>query len=178
MSDSAHVPAILQGQRRVRYLKLIALFKIAKGLLLLALGFSLIVLNSRTYWMDAISDWADDELLVVHSHTLHYLLNQLQNALAGGHLRGTGLIALFYSAVLFTEGSGVYFQQRWAEFLMICATAALIPFEAYHLWTKPSVGASVVLVVNCFIVWFLYLVLKRDKTEGHTAPKQELAETR
>lgn len=178
MSDPAHVPAILQGRRRIRYLKLIALFKIAKGLLLLALGFSLIVLNSRTYWMDAISDWVDDELLVVHSSTLHYLLNQLQTALAGGHLRATSLVALFYSAVLFTEGTGVYFQQRWAEFLMIFATAALIPFEAYHLWAKPSVGASVVLAVNCFIVWFLYLVLKRDNTEAYIAPKKELAEIR
>jgi uncharacterized membrane protein (DUF2068 family) len=179
MSDPAHVPAILQEPRRVRYLKIIALFKIAKGLLLLALGFSLIVLNTRTHWMDAISDWADDELLVVHSKTLHYLLNQLQSALAGGHLRVTGLVALFYSAVLFTEGTGVYLQQRWAEFLMISATAALIPFEGHHLWAKPSVGATVILAVNCFIVWFLYRVLKRDKAEAKQAePKKELVETR
>src|ERR1700716_4116130 len=119
---------ILQPRKRVRYLKIIAVFKILKGLLLLSVGVSLIFLNSRTGWMDAISDWADDELLVVHSKTLHYLFNQLQNALAGGHLRATGLIALFYSAIVFTEGTGVYLQKRWAEFLMIFATAALIPF--------------------------------------------------
>lgn len=178
MSTSAHVPAILQEPRRVRYLKLIALFKIAKGLLLLALGFSLIVLNSRTRWMDAISDWVDDEMLVVHSKTLHYLLNQLQNALAGGHLRTTGLVALFYSAVLFTEGTGVYLQKRWGEFLMIVATGALIPFEGHHLWARPSFGAAVVLGVNCFIVWFLYLVLKRDRPQVPTKPRKELVETR
>jgi len=40
MSKPAHEPAILQGPRRVRYLKLIALFKIAKGVLLLLLGVS------------------------------------------------------------------------------------------------------------------------------------------
>ena len=38
MTKPAHEPAILQGARRVRYLKLIALFKIAKGALLLLLG--------------------------------------------------------------------------------------------------------------------------------------------
>jgi len=178
MNDPTHVPAILQEPRRVRYLKLIALFKIAKGLLLLALGFSLIVLNSRTRWMDAISDWADDELLVVHSKTLHYLLNQLQNALTGGHLRATGLVALFYSAVLFTEGTGVYLQKRWGEFLMIFATGALIPFEGHHLWARPSFGAAVVLTVNCFIVWFLYLVLKRDKHTHAIKDHRELVETR
>ena len=167
MSDPAAVPAILRRPYRVRYLKLIALFKIGKGALLLALGFSLIFLNSRPQWMDAISDWVDDELLVVHSKTLHYLLNQLQNALAAGHLRATGLLALFYSAVLFTEGSGVYLQKRWAEFLMIFATGALIPFEIHHLWVRPSLGALVILAVNCFIVWFLYRVLRR---ESHPAP--------
>jgi len=95
MKETGAVPAMLRRENRVRYLKLIAVFKILKGLFLLSLGISLIFLNSRTRWMDAISDWADDELLVVHSKTLHYLLNQLQIALAAGHLRATGLIALF-----------------------------------------------------------------------------------
>jgi len=39
MSDPAHVPAILQEPRRVRYLKIIAVFKIFKGVLLFLLGF-------------------------------------------------------------------------------------------------------------------------------------------
>lgn len=169
---------ILQPQKRVRYLKIIAVFKILKGLFLLSVGVSLIFLNSRTGWMDAISDWADDELLVVHSKALHYLLNQLQNALAGGHLRATGLLSLFYSAVLFTEGTGVYLQQRWAELLMIFATAALIPFEIHHLWFRPSLGALVVLAANCFIVWFLYRVLKREKKEARVDRPSELVETR
>src|SRR3982751_4830922 len=107
-SDSTNGgPRILREQYRVRYLKLIAIIKILKGLFLLSLGVSLIFLNSRTRWMDSLSDWATDELLVVHSKTLHYLLNQLQNMLTGGHLRATGVLALFYSGVLFTEGIGV-----------------------------------------------------------------------
>jgi len=173
MSDKArHELAILHGQKRVRYLKLIAVFKILKGLFLLAAGFSLLVLNTRTRWMDAISDWAGDELLVVHNRTLLYLLNRLQDVMSDGHLRATGLLALFYAAVLFTEGAGVYMQQRWAEFLMIFATAALIPLEIHHIWAKPSFGAAVILAVNCFIVWFLYLVLrsKPRHVQGPIAP--------
>jgi uncharacterized membrane protein (DUF2068 family) len=175
MKETGAVPAILRRENRVRYLKLIAVFKILKGLFLLSVGISLIFLNSRTRWMDGISDWTDDELLVVHSKTLHYLLNQLQTALAGGHLRATGLLALFYSAVLFTEGTGVYLQQRWAELLMIFATAALIPFEIYHLWFRPSLGAVVILAVNCFIVWFLYMVLRRRPSHAPAPIKREVA---
>ena len=183
MNDAAHVPAILQEPRRVRYLKIIAIFKIAKGALLFLLGFSLLFLNSRTGWLDTISDWADEELLLGHSKAVHFLLSKLQDVLAGGALRATGLLALFYCAVLLTEGIGVYMQNRWAEWLMILAAGALIPLEVWHLWHRlishrPNLAALLILLANCFIVWFLYLVLRRDKAEAHTEPKKEFVETR
>ena len=107
-----------------------------------------------------------------------YLLHKLQAVLAGGTLRATGLLALFYSAVLFTEGIGVYMQQRWAELLMIFATASLIPLEVRHLWHRPGLVGVLILLANCFIVWFLYRVLKRDKGKVHIAHPPELVETR
>jgi uncharacterized membrane protein (DUF2068 family) len=173
-----HVPAILQEGRRDRYLKIIALFKILKGLLLFVLGFSLLFLNSRPAWLDQISDWADDQILLHHSKPIHFLLSKLQDVLAGGGaLRATGLLALFYCAVLFTEGFGVYFQKRWAEWLMICATGMLIPVEIRHLWHRPGLAALLILLANCFIVWFLYMVLKRDKAELPVETQSELVET-
>jgi uncharacterized membrane protein (DUF2068 family) len=178
MSEPAHVPAILQEPRRHRYLKLIALFKIGKGLLLLILGFSLLFLNSRTRWLDAISDWAADEVLMEHSKPAHFLLNKLQYMLEGGALKATGFLALFYCAILFTEGIGVYFEQRWAELLMIFATATLIPIEVRHIWHRPGFAGVAILLVNCFIVWFLYSVLKRDKAELPVKPAPDLVETR
>jgi hypothetical protein len=177
MSDPTHVPAILQEPRRVRYLKLIALFKILQGLLLLLLGVSLLFLNSRPHWLEQISDWADDQVLLHPSKPVYFLLSKLQDILAGGVLRATGLLSLFYCAVLFTEGFGVYFQKRWAEWLMICATGALIPLEVRHLWHRPGLVALVIVLANCFIVWFLYLVLKRGKTEVAVKEKAELVET-
>ena len=178
MNKAAHEPAILQGARRVRYLKLIALFKIAKGVLLLLVAVSLLFLNARTRWMDALSNWIADEILLEHSKGVAFLLHKLQAVLAGGTLRATGLLALFYSAVLFTEGIGVYMQQRWAELLMIFATASLIPLEVRHLWHRPGLVGVLILLANCFIVWFLYRVLKRDKAEAHVAQPRELVETR
>ena len=178
MKKPPHEPAILQGERRIRYLKLIALFKIAKGALLLVLGVSLVFLNARTRWIDALSNWTADEILLEHSKAVAYLLHKLQTVLAGGALRATGLLALFYSAVLFTEGIGVYMQQRWAELLMIFATASLIPLEVRHLWHRPGLVGVLILLANCFIVWFLYRVLKRDKGKVHVAHPSELVETR
>ena len=172
-----HEPAILQGARRVRYLKLIALFKIGKGVLLLVLGVSLLFLNARTRWIDALSNWTADEILLEHSRGVTWLLHKLQTVLANGAVRATAFLALFYAAVLFTEGIGVYMQQRWAELLMIFATASLIPIELRHLWHRPGLVGALILLANCFIVWFLYRVLKREKPDAQIAPEGELVET-
>ena len=177
MRKPAHEPAILRAERRVRYLKLIGLFKIGKGALLLALGVSLLFLNTRTRWMEALSNWTADEILLEHSRAVAWLLHKLQAVLADGAVRATGLLALFYAAVLFTEGIGVYMQQRWAELLMIFATASLIPIEVRHLLHRPGLVGALILLANCFIVWFLYRVLKRDKTKPHIAQARELVET-
>lgn len=183
MSDSKHVPAILEEHRRVRYLKVIAVFKIIKGVLLFLLGFSILFLNSRPGWLDQISDWADDQLLLHHSRYVIFLLNKLQEVVSGGALRATGALALFYCGVLLTEGIGVYLQKRWAEFLMIFATAALIPLEIRHTWHRllfhrPALMPFLLLLVNCFIVWFLYMVLRRDKHTPSPKREPELVETR
>jgi uncharacterized membrane protein (DUF2068 family) len=184
MSDPAHVPAILQESRKHRYLKIIALFKIFKGILLFILGFSVLFLNSRPGWLDQISDWTEDQLLLHHTKAVLFLLNKLQEiATGGGALRATGFLALFYCGVLLTEGIGVYMEKRWAEFLMIFATGALIPLEVRHVWhrliTHNAVVIPVVLLLaNCFIVWFLYLVLRRDKRPPSVKPEPALIETR
>ena len=178
MTTDAAEPKILRPRNRVRYLKLIALFKIGKGSLLLVLGFSFLSLNARTGWLDAMSDWAADEILLKHSKAVHFLLGKLQNILAGGALRATGFLALFYAAVLFTEGIGVYLQKRWAEYFMVFATGALIPLEIRHIFHRPSIAAVAILLINCFIVWFLYRVLKRTPTHASTAPREVVVEAR
>ena len=82
MNKSAHhEPAILQEARRVRYLKLIALFKIGKGVLLLVLGVSLLFLDARTGWMDALSNWTADEILLQHSKVVACLLHNFKQCL-------------------------------------------------------------------------------------------------
>ncbi|MGI8890633.1 MAG: DUF2127 domain-containing protein [Chthoniobacterales bacterium] len=174
MSTAEPIQKMLRPKRRVRYLRLIAIFKMFQGALLLAIGVSLLFLHSRTHWMESISDWVDGELMVAHSRTMLYLLNRIQDVVTGGLLQLTGLVALLTSAILFTEGIGVYLQQRWAEMLMVIATAALIPFEVRHVWFHPGVVSVLILAMNCFIVWFLYRVLRKERREEALAAAAEM----
>src|SRR5947199_9423126 len=124
MSNPAHVPAILQEPRRHRYLKLIALFKIGKGVLLLLLGVSLLLLNARTRWMDFLSNWPAHEILLEHSRPVAFLLHKLQAVLTDGTLRPTGFLAICHTAVLLTEEADNYMDQQLTKLLMVFETGA------------------------------------------------------
>jgi hypothetical protein len=47
-----------------RYLRTIALYKIVKGFALLFIGVSLVFLDIREAWMDALIHWMNDELML------------------------------------------------------------------------------------------------------------------
>lgn len=181
MSTGAPVGKMLWVQRRVRYLKIIGIFKVLQGTALLAIGVSLLFLHSRASWVAGLADWVDGELMLAHSQTVLYFLSKLQAAVAGGLIQVTGFVALVYAALLYTEGVGVYLQKRWAEMLTVFATAALIPFEMRHVWYHPGAVSIFILAVNCFIVWFLYRVLRREWRKEELAAAEEpgtLVETR
>jgi uncharacterized membrane protein (DUF2068 family) len=158
-----------EADRSVRYLKLIALFKIAKGVLLLVLGVSLLSLDAWGSWINVPLKWIANEILLQHSKAVSYLLRNLQAVLSGGARDATAFLSLFYAALFFTEGIGVYMQQRWAALLIIFECAAFIPIELHHLWHRPGPVGALILLANCLIVWFLYALLKRERRNTQAA---------
>lgn len=59
---------------------------------------------------------------------------------------------------------------------MVFATAALIPLEIRHIWHRPSLAGFVILAANCFIVWFLYRVLKREPAHARRPAERDAIE--
>ena len=150
-------------------LKLIAAEKIAKGLLLLGVGFGLVFLERREEWFQDVIAWVNDELLLPHGNVILFLLQKIEAFLLGTRLKAIGMLALVYSAVLLTEGIGVWLEKRWAEWLMVIATASLVPLEAYHLVHRPSLVKLALIAVNVAIVIYLILVLRRGSTHARRA---------
>ena len=64
--------------------------------------------------MNAPLKWIANEILLQHSKVVTYILRNLQAVLYGGARHATAYVSLFYAALFFTEGIGVYMQQRWA----------------------------------------------------------------
>lgn len=73
------------------------------------------------------------------------------------HLVVLGLIVSAYAVLEATEMVGLWIGRRWAEYLTLVATSALLPFEIYELSIKVTVLKSIAFVINVAVVVYLLL---------------------
>ena len=69
---------------------------------------------------------------------------------------GTGNAALFL-----TEGTGLLFRKRWAEWLTIVATSSLLPIEVYELVKEFTAIRLLALLINAAVVLYLIYVVRQ-----------------
>jgi len=148
-----------ERRARGRGLRLIAAFKLLKGLALLALGIG--ALNLLHKDVEAIVvHWINIFQVDPHSHYMHLLLAKL-SILDDRRLKELSVGTFIYSAIFLTEGVGLALAKRWAEYLTIISTASLLPLEVYELAKHASIGKGLALVINLAVVVYLILELRR-----------------
>src|SRR4029079_4416980 len=69
--------------------------------------------------------------------------------------------ALGYGALELVEGTGLWLDQLWAEYLTVIATSVLLPLAVYELVHRPTVWKAGGIVVNVAIVVYLVYLLRR-----------------
>src|SRR5690242_20329852 len=148
--------------RSRRVLRLIAVERAARGLLLLGAGVYLLFhLNTdfgrlgervmRAIEIDPKRPFF--HRIVAYLHHLH-----------ASELRTAALIASGYGLLELVEGTGLWLDQLWAEYLTVIATSLLIPFELYELVHRPSMLKAAGLLVNvAIVVYLVYLLRRRTK---------------
>lgn len=89
----------------------------------------------------------------------HGLIHELRHlfSIRAGTLTKIGLVVDAYALLEGIEAVGLWFQRRWAEYLTLVATAALLPLELYELARSQSPLKLVTLVINLAIVLYLLL---------------------
>ena len=144
-----------------RGLRLIAAFKLLKGVALLALGIGALKLLHKD--VEAIIvHWINVFQVDPHSHYLQLLLEKL-SILDDRRLKQLSVATFIYSAIFMTEGVGLAWRQRWAEYLTIVTTASLLPLEVYELAKHASIGKVLALVINLAVVIYLVLEIRRSR---------------
>jgi uncharacterized membrane protein (DUF2068 family) len=142
-----------------RGLRLIAAFKLLKGLALLALGIGALQLLHRDV-AAVVEHWINIFQVDPHSHYIQLFLAKLSKV-DDRRLKELSVGTFFYSAIFLTEGVGLALGKRWAEYLTIVTTASLLPLEVYELAKHASIGKVVALVINLAVVAYLIRELRR-----------------
>jgi uncharacterized membrane protein (DUF2068 family) len=142
-----------------RGLRLIALFKFTKVALLLGVGLgALRLLDPDTTmrvqrWSSAVAT-SSDRRFVQH-------LLALALGLSPERLVVLALGAFLYAVLFVTEGVGLWFGLRWAEYLTAFATASFVPIELFEALQRVSVLRVGALVLN--VAAAAYLVYRLDR---------------
>ena len=150
-----------------RPLMWIAGYNLAKGLLLFTLALGLLGFLHRD--VDVIvGRWLAS--LGVSLENVHIVSLLARLDLVTDHqLRVLSSVTFLLGGVLVTEGIGLFFKQRWAEYLTIIVTALFIPLELFESFKHFGTAKLVLLVVNVTIVCCLLWVLKKNpKTKSHS----------
>jgi uncharacterized membrane protein (DUF2068 family) len=143
-------------------LLLIALFKLVKGLLLLAVGIGAVKLLHRDI-TETVSDWVDFLRVDPDNRYIHGILARLLN-LSPGQLKAASVGTFIYAGLLLTEGVGLLLRKRWAEYFTIITTAGLIPLELYELAKHVTAAKIAILIVNIAIVVYLVVRVRSEQT--------------
>lgn len=147
-----------------RGLMIIAVFKFLKGSALLLVGFGALHFLHRDLAAD-IAHWVDLLRIDPHNHYLLWLMEKVTKV-DETKLREFSVGTFFYSALFFTEGTGLALRKRWAEYLTIISTSSLLPLEVYEIYVAPSLARFAILLINLAVVAYLIYEL-RTRGTGH-----------
>jgi uncharacterized membrane protein (DUF2068 family) len=142
-----------------RGLLLIAAFKLFKGFTLLAVAIGALHLLHRD--VASVADqWINAFRVDPHNRYIHWLLTKL-SSVDDRKLRELSVGTFIYAAVFLTEGTGLAFRKRWAEYFTIVTTASFLPLEIYELIHHATIAKGVALVLNIAVLVYLVWELRR-----------------
>ena len=144
-------------------LLVIAIFKFVKGVLLLGLAFGALTLLHKDVASE-VEHWLDQLRIDPDNKFIGALLTKLQ-LVHTKELKEISALGAGYAALFLTEGTGLLFRRRWAEWLTIVATSSLMPIEVYELVKKFTGVRLLALLINAAVVFYL-IYLVRQKENG------------
>jgi uncharacterized membrane protein (DUF2068 family) len=147
---------------RFGVLRTIALYKLVKVVLLLAVAYGELRLRDASLAAKLLS-WAQAQPYGLEHRIVGQLLEWF-SGLSVSRIHALRIVTLGYAAVFAVEGVGLWMEKRWAEWLTTIITASLIPLEAWEIFYRPTIGKVLILLANVAVV--AYLVWHVRKTQA------------
>ena len=146
-----------------RLIRLIALFKLLKSVLLIAVGMSALHLLHKDV-ASVVEHWV--KLLGLDPGN-QYVDRALQRAsnLTPAKIKRLGVGSFIYAGLFLTEGIGLWPLKRWAEWFTVIITGSLVPIELYHIYIHPSLMKVLVLSINVAVVGYLVYRIRKERSD-------------
>jgi uncharacterized membrane protein (DUF2068 family) len=143
-----------------RLIRLIAVFKMLKAVLLIAVGVGAFKLV-HTDITGFLTEWV--ARLGLDPGGRHVGRAILKAAtLTPDKIKELGVGSFLYAALFLTEGIGLWLVKRWAEWFSVIITSSLVPFEIYEIHGHPTVLKVLALLINLAVVGYLLYRLRRE----------------
>jgi uncharacterized membrane protein (DUF2068 family) len=136
-----------------KLLRLIALFKLLKAAVLIALGVGALKLLHKDV-AGAIEHWVELLRLDPSNYYIDAALEKVSRV-TPDKIKELGLGSLIYAGLFSTEGIGLWLEKGWAEWLTVVITSSLVPIEIYEIYRHPTAIKIGVLLINIAIVAYL-----------------------
>ena len=145
---------------------MIAILKLVKASLLIIIGLGALSLLHRN-----VSETAEHLMRFLHvdpdGKFFYAIINKLE-IVNDRKLRQLSAGTFFYAAILLTEGIGLWFEKRWAEWLTVIITGSFIPYEIYEIFLGASTAKFSVLAINLAVVVYLSARLRVDSKSSRS----------
>ena len=145
-------------------LRLIALFKFVKAALLIAAGAGMLHLLHKDVDVE-LAHWIRRCGLDPGNHYIEQWLDKA-GELTPHHLSVAAVASFIYAALFLVEGTGLWMQKRWGEWVTIIITSSLVPVEIYELWRHPNWAKIAVLIINVAVVFYLVHRVRSEPARG------------
>jgi len=146
-----------------KLVRLIALFKLLKALLLMGVGIGALRMLHKDV-TSVLEHWVSLLGLGPGNRYVDLALQKTAN-LSPNKIKGLGIGSFLYAGLFLTEGVGLWLMKRWAEWLTVIITGSLVPVEVYEIHRRPDPTKVLILLINVAIVGYL---LHRIRTGSRT----------
>ena len=170
MTDS---PSHFSPQHRHdKGLVLIAAYKLLQALLFAALGVGAVKLVGKDA-AEVLGRVADHLHFNSEWRLVEFILDKA-SLLNDPLLRRIGLAAFAYAALGILEGTGLYLEKAWGEYLTLIITASFLPWEIIEILRRVTLFRAGLLAANVLVFFYLLkLITERQRGKNRMPPKED-----
>jgi uncharacterized membrane protein (DUF2068 family) len=115
-------------------------------------------------WQETVHSWVNNAQITPHNWLVKNALHSFKEAL-GSPLHSLPLVrigVIIYACLYLIEGTGLLFEKKWAEWMVVIGTAIFLPLEIYDFFRHPRVIMVILFLLNLLMAIYLLWRLRRQ----------------